>query len=200
MFVGTDDLRPENTKEDSDPMRKSIRACAAAGVAVGVMSAATAYGFKEYCDWQVGYVAMDEGRSMAVSFFEHPNHPQAVKAYVDSLKETGAWVITQSDLAQGVEIPPLEKGKSLVFVFEQQPDHMIRAHFPSPKTDLHIVEIGERDRNDAVRAVKANYTSQELDEHSIEEPGVEALVDAYLAHWKKLGSGAERLKRPSTLR
>ncbi|MCP4381629.1 MAG: hypothetical protein GY798_09480 [Hyphomicrobiales bacterium] len=168
-------------------MKTSIRTVSLVSVAAVALSTTAAFGFKEYCSWYVNFIEMDKGRSMAVTFFEHPEHPMAVKAYVDRLRKAGTMVVTQQELAKGVKIPPLEKGQSLVFVFEENPDVTIRAHFPSPSVDLHNVEINVRDEADIVNAVKANYTSAELANHPIDNPQVGTIIDAYIAHYDRLG-------------
>ncbi|MCP4308798.1 MAG: hypothetical protein GY788_28765 [bacterium] len=168
-------------------MKTSIRTASLVGIATFALSASAAYGFKEYCEFYVNFVEMDNGRSVATSFFEHPKHPQAVNAYIDTLRKSGVTVITQQDLVRGVEIPPLKEGNALVFVFEENPDHAIRFHFPSPSVDLHTVEIDTRNQEDVVNTVHANYTARELDAHRIGNPHMEAIVDAYLAHYERLG-------------
>lgn len=168
-------------------MNRTIRSLSVLSIAgVCALGAATAFAFKEYCSWYISLIELDKGRSLAVSFFEHREHPHSVNGYVESLRESGAIVVTQSDMTSGLKLPPLKEGQSMVFVFEQQPDYTIQAHFPSPKVDLHSVEIDVRSDLDVVETVKANYTSKELANHPVENHQVDAIIDAYLVHYEEL--------------
>jgi len=166
-------------------MKKPLWAASLAGVIA--LTVTTAYAYKEHCEWNITFFKMGGDRSVAVSYFEHPHQPDAVKAYVKKLRAAGTIVITQQDLVRGVRVPPLSEGKSLAIVFEQMPKNVINSHFPSPKTDMHIVQIDARNANDIVNSVNANYTTRELAAHPIRDPQLDVFVDAYIAHYQQLG-------------
>ncbi|MBW8638410.1 hypothetical protein K1W69_14530 [Hoeflea sp. WL0058] len=165
-------------------MKRAIKVAVIACVAA--VSITSAYAYKSHCEWNITSFNVEGGRNIAVSYFEHPHQPEAVKTYVKTLRDAGMTVITQKDLVRGVRIPPIADGKSLVIVFEEMPRDIVNSHFPSPDTDMHIVQIDKRATDSLVNSVKANYTSRELAAHPIKDEQVDVYVDAYLAHYRQL--------------